>query len=263
MSAHVKGFGCRPRRKPFHRHGGRRRKASREGNREIPIGRWSVCWALWGFDGRARYRTVTRLARVAVIGGPAGDKGRSKIDLRWACQCTGRAQHDGSRRAGGDRIGAIRTAVVFGRERCGGDHEVSILMAPGDQVRGVAPRAKISMMIMRPLQHWHRGVSGSRLETSPNRGSCRRRVVQPRAAPQKADAGSGRGCDACPAQGATPSATPSRRSRKRQSNQLRRLCARLSAMRPCRRVRRLRATPLPCPHCDACPSHTMRRRRRG
>jgi hypothetical protein len=33
---------------------------------------------------------------------------------------------------------------VLGREPCGEVHDVSILMAPGDQVRGVSPRANIS-----------------------------------------------------------------------------------------------------------------------
>ena len=41
---------------------------------------------------------------------------------------------------GGDRIGAAGTAVIFRRERCGGDHEVSILMMT-DGWKAMAPMA--------------------------------------------------------------------------------------------------------------------------
>ena len=42
-----------------------------------------------------------------------------------------------------------------------GAHELSILMGSADQVRGSDPRAKVSMMVMRPPQQRHRGRSSA------------------------------------------------------------------------------------------------------
>src|SRR6266540_5495205 len=71
------------------------------------------------------------------------------------------------------RLDILARSAVAGREPanatsriaglwCG--HEVSILMAIGGAVgrcRGVAPRSKTSMMIMRPPQHGQVGLPGS------------------------------------------------------------------------------------------------------
>ena len=58
-------------------------------------------------------------------------------------------------------------------------------MVPGDQVRGVSPRAKISIMIMRPPQHRQRGASAEASSSllaspgSPRSSGCADQGAQP------------------------------------------------------------------------------------
>src|ERR1700674_599351 len=66
------------------------------------------------------------------------------------------ARGSGERRDGGSRTSAKATTLERGEAGLG--HDVSILIAAGGAAgrwRGVAPRRKISMMIMRPPQHGH------------------------------------------------------------------------------------------------------------
>ena len=64
--------------------------------------------------------------------------------------------------------------AAFGcRARVTRHHDVSILIGLGGRVRGVAPRSKVSMMIMRPPQHGHGsgGIGGSSSLASASLGS--------------------------------------------------------------------------------------------
>ena len=61
------------------------------------------------------------------------------------------------------RLSPTKVSGIYAQRAVDGDHELSIGLGTGGRDRGVRPRSKVSMTIMRPPQHGHGCESALRL----------------------------------------------------------------------------------------------------
>jgi len=160
-SAFVMGFGCRPFMRVATGAGGRRPKASREGNRGV-MGTVEPR-ALCGFGGSGWRAGSTAIGPAAPIGTAGGlCQGAAELKRGGERGWTGADKRFGTLfRASVSTAGGQPAAKVTGIIEARGndrDHEVSILMTAtvgAGRYRGSRPRSKVSIMIIRPPQHGH------------------------------------------------------------------------------------------------------------